>query len=157
MQWSLLWKISIWNCKSIGIWLCKNWTGVDNDNKVGVLNYYFSDRFNAPHTDIVAYLNKNTKERNNYYTISNIKSVLDNIDTNLFKYFIKIMIFDALIGEQDRHEENWGITEKQGKNFISPLYDNGDSLLREFRNPVNAQKYYDGIKDFNVYIGRSQT
>lgn len=43
------------------------------------------------------------------------------------------MIFDALIGEQDRHEENWWITEKQGKSFISPLYDNGDSLLREFR------------------------
>ena len=109
------------------------------------------------HTDIIAYLNKDTKERNNYYTISNIKSVLDDIDIDLFKNFIKIMMFDALIGEQDRHEENWGITEKQGKNFISPLYDNGDSLLREFRNPANAQKYYDGIKDFNAYIDRSQT
>lgn len=143
-------KILEYDCAKIEL-------AVDNDNKIGVLNYYFSDRFNAPHTDIVAYLNKDTKERNNYYTISNIKSVLDDIDINLFKNFIKIMIFDALIGEQDRHEENWGITEKQGKNFISPLYDNGDSLLREFRNPVNAQKYYDGIKDFNAYIDRSQT
>ena len=55
---------------------------------------------------------------------------MDDIDADLFKDFIKIMIFDALIGEQDRHEENWGITEKEGKSFISPLYDNGDSLLR---------------------------
>lgn len=143
-------KVLEYNCAKIEL-------AVDNDNKIGVLNYYFSDRFNAPHTDIVAYLNKDTKERKSYYTISNIKSVLDNIDTDLFKDFIKIMIFDALIGEQDRHEENWGITEKQGKNFISPLYDNGDSLLREFRNTANAQKYYDGIKDFNVYINRSHT
>lgn len=143
-------KVLEYNCAKIEL-------AVDNDNKIGVLNYYFSDRFNAPHTDIVAYLNKDTKERKNYYTISNIKSVLDNIDVDLFKDFIKIMIFDALIGEQDRHEENWGITEKQGKNFISPLYDNGDSLLREFRNTANAQKYYDGIKDFNVYINRSHT
>ncbi len=143
-------KVLGYNCAKIEL-------AVDNDNKIGVLNYYFSDRFNAPHTDIVAYLNKNTKERNNYYTISNIKSVLDDIDPDLFGNFIKIMIFDALIGEQDRHEENWGITEKQGKNFISPLYDNGDSLLREFRNIENAKKYYDDIKDFNAYINRSQT
>lgn len=150
-------KLAYEIAKILGYDCAKIELAVDNNDKIGVLNYYFSDRFNAPHTDIVAYLNKDTKERNSYYTISNIKSVLDDIDTDLFKYFIKIMIFDALIGEQDRHEENWGITEKQGKSFISPLYDNGDSLLREFRNIANAQKYYDGIKDFNAYIDRSQT
>ena len=150
-------KLAYEIAKVLGYDCAKIELAVDNDNKIGVLNYYFSDRFNAPHTDIVAYLNKDTKERNSYYTISNIKSVLDDIDIDLFKDFVKIMIFDALIGEQDRHEENWGITEKQGKNFISPLYDNGDSLLREFRNPANAQKYYDGIRDFNAYIDRSQT
>lgn len=129
----------------------------DGNNKIGVLNYYFADRLVTTHTDIVAYLNKNTKERNQYYTISNIKSVLDDIDKNLFKGFVRIMIFDALIGEQDRHEENWGIIEKDGKSSISPLYDNGDSLLREFRNIENAQKYYDGVKNFDKYIERSKT
>lgn len=129
----------------------------DHNDKIGVLNYYFTDRRSVSHTDIVAYLNKDIKERNMYYTISNIKSVLDDIDEELFKQFIKIMIFDALIGEQDRHEENWGITDKDGKNIISPLYDNGDSLLREFRNIENAQKYYDGTKDFDKYIERSKT
>lgn len=150
-------KLAYEIAKVLGYACAKIELAYDNDKKIGVLNYYFSDRFTAPHTDIVAYLNKDTKERNNYYTISNIKSVLDDIDIDLFKDFIKIMIFDALIGEQDRHEENWGITEKQEKYFISPLYDNGDSLLREFKNPLNAQKYYDGKKDFNAYIKRSKT
>lgn len=130
---------------------------LDNDNKIGVLNYYFSNRNVSPHTDIVAYLNKSRNERNKYYTISNIKTVLDDIDKNLFKGFIKIMIFDALIGEQDRHEENWGITERNGKYFISPLYDNGDSLLREFKNYATAKKYYDCVKNFDAYIERSRT
>lgn len=149
-------KLAYEIAKVLGYDCAKIELAVDNDNQIGVLNYYFSDS-DESHTDIVAYLNKNIKERNNYYTISNIKNVLDSINTSLFKGFIKIMLFDALIGEQDRHEENWGITEKKGKSFISPLYDNGDSLLREFKNPVNARKYYDGIKDFNAYIKRSQT
>ena len=150
-------KIAYEIAKVLGYACAKIELAIDDAGKIGVLNYYFSDRFSAPHTDIVAYLNKDTNERKNYYTISNIKSVLDDIDVDLFKDFIKIMIFDALIGEQDRHEENWGITEKQGKSFISPLYDNGDSLLREFKNYANAQKYYAGIKDFDAYIVRSQT
>lgn len=67
------------------------------------------------------------------------------------------MIFDALIGEQDGHEENWGIIDRNGKYSISPLYDNGDSLLREFKNETMARKYYDGLKNFDVYIERSKT
>lgn len=49
------------------------------------------------------------------------------------------------------------LQKKSGKPYISPLYDNGDSLLREFRNPQNFQKYYDGIKSFDAYIERSKT
>lgn len=129
----------------------------DDLGKIGILNYYFSNRFTASHADIISYLNKDIKQRKKYYTISNIKSVLDEINQDLFQGFIRIMIFDALIGEQDRHEENWGIIEKNNKYFISPLYDNGDSLLREFKNITNLNKYKDGIKDFDAYIKRSKT
>lgn len=143
-------KVLGYNCAKIEL-------ANDSEGKLGILNYYFSDMFISPHTDIVAYLNKNHNERKKYYTISNIKCVLDEINCHLFKDFIKIMIFDALIGEQDRHEENWGITEREGNYFLSPLYDNGDSLLREFRNIDNAEKYYSGLKSFDAYISRSKT
>lgn len=129
----------------------------DTENNIGVLNYLFSDREKSPHTDIVTYLNKESNERSEYYTVSNIKKTLDEIDKSLFQGFIRIMVFDALIGEQDRHEENWGITEKNGKYSISPLYDNGDSLLREFKNKDMLKKFQNGERDFDAYINRSKT
>lgn len=83
--------------KNLGYNCAKIELAIDNDNKIGVLNYYFSDSFIAPHTDIAAYLNKNTKERNNYYTISNIKTVLDDIDPR-FEYLLIIMnLFQPLL------------------------------------------------------------
>ncbi len=129
----------------------------DSKNQIGVLNYIFPDVYTCPHTDIVSYLNKDSNQRPYYYTISNIKKVLDKIDASLFKGFIKIMVFDALIGEQDRHEENWGITEKNKHYYISALYDNGDSLLNKFKNESFASKFYDQTKDFDAYIKNSKT
>lgn len=129
----------------------------DDSGTLGVLNYYFVNNHDTFHTDIVAYLNKNSKDKKYYYTISNIKSVLDEIDNSLFNSFIKIIIFDALIGEQDRHEENWGILEKNGKYYVSPLYDNGDSLLKDFKNPIFADLYYSEKRSFDSYIRKSKT
>lgn len=52
----------------------------------------------------------------------------------------KVLLFDALIGNSDRHHSNWGITETKGflsvekgvfpvnAMTLSPLYDNGSSL-----------------------------
>lgn len=129
----------------------------DYDNTLGVLNYLFIDINKFIHEDAISYLNPNNESRKKFYTITNIKKVLDNLDKSLFKDFIKIMIFDALIGEQDRHEENWGI-EKIGNNYkLSPLYDNGCSLLREFKDETFSNNYYSGKKNFNSYIEKSKT
>ena len=61
--------------------------------------------------------------------------------------------FNALIGETDRHEENWGITSNSNNKYrISPLYDNGCNLLRYFKNTEYANKYYKNHDDFFKYI-----
>ena len=128
----------------------------DLEGNLGILNYLFVDINNNEHMDADSYLNIKEKERSKYYTISNIKKTLDELDEKLFNDFIKIMVFDALIGEQDRHEENWGI-EKIGNEYkISPLYDNGCSLIRNFKDEKYAEKFYNGSKDFNAYINRSK-
>ncbi len=129
---------------------------IDDEGKLGVLNYFFINPIFEEHVDAVSYLKINNDNRALLYTISNIKEVLDNLDKNLFSDFIKILIFDCLVGEQDRHEENWGITLKDNKYKISPLYDNGDNLLGKFKDEQYAEKYYKGIKDFNAYIKRSK-
>ena len=145
-------KVLKYNCANIEL-------ARDYEGSLGVLNYLFVDiRNNEEHMDAASYLNINAQNRKQLYTISNIKKFLDAININLFNEFIKIMVFDALIGEQDRHEENWGLIKNHSNNYkLSPLYDNGVSLLKEFKNPNNLKKYDDGIKDFDKYINRSHT
>ena len=55
-----------------------------------------------------------------------IKMILESIkETGLGKDFLVIPIFDALIGNSDRHHSNWGIVKNKinGNIRISPLYD----------------------------------
>ena len=52
--------------------------------------------------------------------------ILESIkETGLGKDFLVIPIFDALIGNSDRHHSNWGIVKNKinGNIRISPLYD----------------------------------
>ncbi len=143
-------KVLEYNCAHIEL-------AIDENDKLGILDYVFVNRYEEEHIDAISYIKKNNEIRSKFYTLENIKKCLDTLDTDLFYQFLKIMIFDALIGEQDRHEENWGVTRKNGTYKISPLYDNGCSLLREFYDEKNAKKYYDGLKNFDNYIKRSRT
>ena len=129
----------------------------DSEGILGVLNYLFIDIGDVEHIDSISYLKTYDSERAKYYTISNIKKKLDTLDENLFEGFIKVMVFDALVGEQDRHEENWGIERLGDQYRFSPLYDNGCSLLNKFKNEIYANNYYSGKKDFDAYINRSKT
>lgn len=126
----------------------------DFSGKLGVLNYVFIDLNNNTHDDAISYINRDSSKRNEYYTITNIKKCLDMIDTTMFKDFLKIMLFDALIGETDRHEENWGITKSKEGYKISPLYDNGCNLLRDFKKEDFANLYCGSNpkRSFDAYI-----
>jgi predicted DNA-binding protein YlxM (UPF0122 family) len=66
------------------------------------------------------------KEKDEYYSLEMILTSLQ--DYNFQKDFLKIPIFDFLIGNTDRHHSNWAILQKGKKYKLSPLYDNGSSL-----------------------------
>ncbi len=66
----------------------------------------------------------------------------------------KIFLFDALIGNQDRHQDNWGIIwhgidPKMAKAQLAPAFDNGTSLghemleerLHRFDDPDRLERY----------------
>lgn len=150
-------KMSYEIAKVLGYDCAKIELATDNEGTLGVLNYLFIDGGSLEHFDAVSYLNIHDADRPMYYTISNIKKVLDGLDLNLFDEFIKVMVFDALVGEQDRHEENWGI-ERIGNSYrFSPLYDNGCNLLRNFKDEKYALDYYSGKKDFDAYINKCKS
>lgn len=87
---------------------------------------------------------------------------------------IEILVFDSIIGNSDRHQENWafideysGITELvkilpelsdmlfgvQAPKLMAPIYDNGSSLGRELSDDKIMQLLQDEIQ-FERYIDR---
>ena len=150
-------KLSFEFAKVLGYECAHIELAMDEKNTLGVLNYLFVDVTENQHTDAIAFIKKDNETPEQFYSLNNIKNSLDKLDNNLFFQFLKIMVFDALVGEQDRHEENWGIIKEKGVYKLSPLYDNGCNLLRDFYNDDNAQKYYSGVKDFDTYIARSKS
>ena len=69
----------------------------------------------------------------------------------LEKEFLKIPIFDFLIGNSDRHQNNWAIIKKDDDVRLSPLYDNGSSLCC-YQNEENLQVCIEDTLKFNSIV-----
>lgn len=54
------------------------------------------------------------------------------------KKFIYMVLFDSLIGNNDRHGRNIGIIETKAKKFLSPIYDNPSYLGGEIEALLGA-------------------
>lgn len=83
-----------------------------------------------PNYDVDNLYDPDTRE---YYSIKHIFEVIEKEEIQY--YWMKMMFFDFLIGNRDRHQNNWAYLlpiEDKGKNIIRvrtcPLYDNGSSL-----------------------------
>jgi|GEM_PF-12964 len=103
-------------------------------------------------------------KQHNFETVIQIFQDLQNrypfFNTNWKEYWAKAFIFDALIGNTDRHQDNWGIIEKfqhldtgsmiLAEICIAPVFDNGTSMgynilsnkLKDFQSEVQLEKYY---------------
>jgi len=63
-----------------------------------------------------------------------IEDVLAARGSSLILDFIQMLAFDALIGNSDRHHDNWGVIFGPGAApRLAPAYDHGSSLGREIR------------------------
>jgi len=72
------------------------------------------------------------------------------------KYWVKVLCFDAIIGNTDRHHNNWGLIFRKGNHEImfSPAFDNGTALGYEILDK-NLSKF-DDLSYMDHYINKGQ-
>ena len=70
-------------------------------------------------------------EKHNIFIVERIFSSIDQND--LFREFLRILIFDTIIGNTDRHQDNWGFirNNKTSQVHLAPAFDNSTSLGSE--------------------------
>lgn len=88
-------------------------------------------------------------ERHNIFFVERI--FLESKRPDLFRDFLGTLVFDALIGNTDRHQDNWGfILEKKRIVRLTPAFDNSDSLGRE----IVEEKISNFLKDDGTRLKR---
>lgn len=87
--------------------------------------------------------------QHNLYTNSVLMRALSqssSLTSDWRQWWIDALLFDALIGNTDRHQDNWGVIffleGVETRCRLSPLFDNGTSLGHE-RFPKNVQNWSD--------------
>lgn len=87
------------------------------------------------------------------FTEEAICSIFPNTHKEIMQDFVSMLIFDAIVGNNDRHFYNWGvITDLFGKNFprFSPIYDTARGLfwnvaedkLKDYESSENKLEKY---------------
>ncbi|EGT4187241.1 TPA: HipA domain-containing protein [Clostridioides difficile] len=88
-------------------------------------------------------------KNNEYYSLKMIFKSIE--EYNIKNDFLKMLIFDYLIGNRDRHQNNWALLESQNKITLSPLYDNGSSLCC-YVNIENIDSFFTDHQRFEALI-----
>lgn len=142
-----------------------------NSNLYGALIEWFYDEKSSIYIDGGDLLSAVDKEfdrakgeRHSIELVFNLFSIIHNYkDKYTFKMFdeilkfIKMLIFDALIGNTDRHQDNWGLIFNKydgNKKFnisLSPAFDNGTSLCYEILEDKLYNKFFD-LNNIKRYI-----
>ncbi len=98
------------------------------------------------------------------HTLTNIWRVIDRVFPEAEGArqgklrFAEHLVLDALIGNTDRHHENWGILRKRvgirWRGFIAPSFDHASSLGRELRDQDRDRRLKEGRVGYYVQRGR---
>lgn len=98
---------------------------------IEILSEYFEDKI------FVEEINKDKKNRREYFTFELIEKAIYHVynrEANyLFKELIKLVTFDAILGNNDRHFYNWGvignIRKKDSGVEFAPIYDSARGIF----------------------------
>lgn len=109
-------------------------TSTDGENKsyiVCACKDFVPIGYSLAEAEITSLGSENSKSAKDasFETIKNISNVIEGISENeLMSFYAKQFIADALIGNKDRHNGNWGFITGPKYNKIAPIYDCGSSL-----------------------------
>ena len=95
---------------------------IEDSNQILVEGIYFITLI-YPEYSPEQFIDVVTKRR---YSIEMVKKAIEKFVS--IESFLKMLVFDYLIGNSDRHQNNWAIIIKNHKMEWSPLYDNSSSL-----------------------------
>ncbi|MFR1833657.1 MAG: HipA domain-containing protein [Lachnospiraceae bacterium] len=95
---------------------------IENSNQILAEGIYFITLI-YPEYNPEQFIDVVTKHR---YSIEMVKKAIEKFVS--IESFLKMLVFDYLIGNSDRHQNNWAIIIKNDKMEWSPLYDNSSSL-----------------------------
>jgi hypothetical protein len=86
-----------------------------------------------------------------------VKSSFPDHALEIMRGFVKMLAFDALVGNQDRHFYNWAIVTPVKKNLpprFSPIYDTARGLFWNMDEP-GIKQFLDNPATLEGYINRS--
>lgn len=96
------------------------------------------------------------RESGKVYSLEMIKESLP--DCVSFDKFLVIPLFDYLIGNTDRHQNNWALISENGSSRLSPLYDNSSSLCAYMKeNELKSCLGNDAVKWRSVVDTKSKS
>ncbi|VAW29522.1 hypothetical protein MNBD_BACTEROID06-1682 [hydrothermal vent metagenome] len=134
--------------------------------KCGALIEWFYDRpseacinsfFAGGHymTLLIPHYDSKKGTKHNFRTVELLSRVLSKehmLEDSFIHYWGKVFIFDALIGNTDRHQDNWGLVWRNSRNKdgligesvakFSPAFDNGTAMGHEILER-NLSKFKD--------------
>jgi hypothetical protein len=83
--------------------------------------------------------------------------------TTAWDAFLGYLLLDALIGNTDRHHQNWGVLassrESEPERMLAPTYDHASSLGRELSDEARTQRLVtkDRRADVAAYVARARS
>lgn len=119
---------------------------------IEVIAEYLEDK------DFVDEINKNRKERRNFLTFEVIERAIEYVYPKAYDQImtelVKMITYDAIVGNNDRHFYNWAligeVRKGSGQPFFSPIYDTARALLWNTSDENVIKKYGQHKKGLDV-------
>lgn len=154
-------KIASELAKAIGYKAADIDLAVSASGDPGIISYLFVDKTKHEyHFDAEDLFGVGKENENTEYSIKKMHDMITEMFPLVdFNDFLRIILFDALVGERDRHAGNWGITVRTGGSGpiseISPIYDTANCLLLHFQNEEYMDKNTKDDATFRDFINKN--